>query len=80
MQIIESSTVIPNILDARFDAKLSEDLDGQTLEADELHHIEFGGLGLQDLQRCHSKAVLGAKESSIFQEVLQDGYAVVFLN
>lgn len=80
MQIIDSSTVSPNILHARFDAKLSEDLDSQALEADELHHIELGRLGLQDLQRGHSKAVPGAKESSIVQEVLQDGYAVVFLN
>ena len=70
MQIIDSRTVIPNILHVRFDAKLSEDLDGQALEADELHHIELGRLGLQDLQWGHSKAVLGAKKCSVVQEVL----------
>ena len=80
MQIIDISTVIPNILNARFDAKLSEDLDGQTLEADELHHIELSWLGLQQLQRSHTETVLGAKQCSMIKKMLQDGDAVVFLN
>ena len=51
----------------------------QTLQADELHHIELGGLGLQDVQRRYPQAVLGAQEGAVVQQVLQDGYAVVFL-
>ena len=69
-----------HILWAWLDAELSEHLDSQTLEADELHHIELSWLGLQQLQRSHTETVLGAKQCSMLQEVLQDGYAVVFLN
>ena len=50
-----------HILWAWLDAELSEHLDSQTLEADELHHIELSWLGLQQLQRSHTETVLGAK-------------------
>ena len=80
MQVIDGSTVMTHILRAWFDAELPEDLDSQALEADELHHVELGRLGLQDLQGRHTEAVRGTQESSIVQKVLQNWYAVVFLN
>lgn len=46
MQIIDGSTLMTHILWAGFNAELLEDLDSQALEADELHHVELGGLGL----------------------------------
>ena len=79
MQIIDGSTLMTHILWAGFNAELLEDLDSQALEADELHHIELGGLSLQDLQRRHTKSVPGAEKGPIVQEVLKDWYAVVFL-
>ena len=77
--MIDGSTVLTHILWADPDAELLEDLDGEALEADELHHIELGRLGLQDVQRRHPQAVLGAQEGAVVQQVLQDGYSVVFL-
>ena len=68
-----------HILWAWLDAELPEHLDSQTLEAEELVHIELGRLSLQQLQRRQTETVLGAKQCSMVQEVLQDGYAVVFL-
>ena len=47
MQIIDGSTVMTHVLRSWLDAELPEHLDSQTLEADELHHIELGWLGLQ---------------------------------
>ena len=79
MQIIDGSTVMTYVLWAWFDAELLEHLDGQALEADEVHHVELGWLRLQELQGRHPEAVLGTKQCSVIQKMLEDGYAVVFL-
>ena len=79
MQIIDGSTVMTHVLRSWLDAELPEHLDSQTLEADELHHIELGWLGLQQLQRSHTQTVLRAKQGSMIKKMLQDGDAVVFL-
>ena len=77
--MIDGSTVLTHILWAYPDAELLEDLDGEALEADELHHVELGWLCLEDLQGRGALCIYTAKHRSCPQQLGQDRNTVVSL-
>ena len=53
MKVVVTKAMMTNILGSDVEQELFDGSDSQTLEADELHHIQFGWLTLEDGQWSH---------------------------